>query len=124
MKATFGNCCIGPLLALGPLVSDGSGAPPFQLLPDDAAIGPAAGSQQTPAIARGGDKLLVVWADGRGNGAGGSEYETASDIYGLRLDAPGDPLDPVPFPVFAGPAVQDKPQVVWNGSDAGNKRGW
>lgn len=116
MKTTFASRCFGLLPALGLLVSDGFGAPPYQLLPGDAAIGPAAGIQQTPAIARGEDKLLVVWADGRGNGTGGSEYETASDIYGLRLDAAGNPLDPVPFPVFAGPAVQDKPQVVWNGS--------
>jgi hypothetical protein len=86
---------------LGPLPRwRGSALPPslrpasFHFLPGDAAIGPASGIQQTPAIARGGDKLLVVWTDGRGNGTGGSEYETASDIYGMRISPEGVVLDP------------------------------
>ncbi|MDW8309651.1 MAG: hypothetical protein RMK20_09785, partial [Verrucomicrobiales bacterium] len=88
----------------------------FNLLPGDAVVSPAAGDQAQPVIARGGNSLLAVWSDTRANPYGTSDYETARDIYAMRLDAAGNPLDPVPFAVCAAPAAQDYPKVAWNGS--------
>jgi hypothetical protein len=92
---------------------------PSHFVPGDDAIGAAAGDQYTPAIARGGDNFLVVWSDKRSNPNGGIyfEFETSNDIYGVRLDATGHPLEMVPFPIAAGPGSQEKPQVVWNGTN-------
>ena len=105
-------------------VHDNSGSAPSSKLPThfvpgDDAIGAAAGDQSTPAIARGGDTFLVVWADKRSNPNGGIyfEFETSSDIYGLRLDAAGNPMETVSFPIAAGPGSQENPKVVWNGTN-------
>lgn len=91
---------------------------PMQFLPGDDTIGPAAGDQLTPEISQGGNTLLAVWSDRRSapNGAG-YEYETASDIYGMRLDASGNPIDSVPFVITQGPATQENPKAVWNGTN-------
>ncbi|MFO7610613.1 MAG: hypothetical protein R6X35_15735, partial [Candidatus Krumholzibacteriia bacterium] len=52
-----------------PVLAQGTNGPPalsdLVLLPGDDRIGPAAGWQQEPAIARGGDQYLAVWTDGR-----------------------------------------------------------
>ena len=92
---------------------------PSQFVPGDDAIGAAAGDQSAPAIARGGDTFLVVWSDKRSNPNGGIyfEFETSNDIYGVRLDATGNPLEPVSFPIAAGPGSQENPKVVWNGTN-------
>ena len=45
------------------------------------------------------------------------EFETAHDIYGMRLDATGNPIDTVPFVITQEAASQDNPQVVWNGTN-------
>lgn len=94
---------------------------PPRFVPGDDTIGSAAGTRHVPAIARGGNQFLVVWADQRApfSSTGSSAYEfgTSSDIYGVRLDADGNPLEAVPFVVNAGPAAQENPQVVWNGTN-------
>lgn len=85
-------------------------------LPGDDLVGAAAGAQLSPAVARGGAMQLAVWSDWRAMPSGvGYEYETSSDIYGLRLDAAGNPLDAVPFVITQAPATQENPQVSWNG---------
>jgi len=83
---------------------------PLQILPGDAAIGPAYQDQQSPALARGGDLFLAVWADQRATGSG-------SDIYAARLDTAGNLLDAVPFVISQAPGDQVMPRAVWNGSD-------
>ncbi|MFN2166083.1 MAG: hypothetical protein ACK2U9_07450, partial [Anaerolineae bacterium] len=92
---------------------------PPRFLPGDDAIGPAAGDQESPAIARGDNSFLVVWSDKRAAAGGSifSEVETSADIYGMRLDAGGNPIDSVPFAITQGRAAQVKPQVAWNGSN-------
>ena len=91
--------------------------PNLNFLPGDETTGAAAVAQLAPAIARGGDNLLVVWSDRRSTPPGsGSEYETANDIYAMRLDAAGNPLDSQPFVVTQAPANQDRPQAAWNGT--------
>ena len=54
--------------------SAGAQAPvvtPRGLLPGDATVAAAAGTQQDHALARGGDAYLVVWSDYRGQTVGG-----------------------------------------------------
>jgi hypothetical protein len=54
---------------------------PAQYLPGDTQIRAAYNSQLSPAIAQGGDKFLVAWEDSHAIVTGGSESETARDIY-------------------------------------------
>jgi hypothetical protein len=63
--------------------------------------------QHDPVIARGGDGFLAVWADDRDGGH--------DRVYGLRLDASGQPRDPAPFPISA-PGAAD-PSVAFDGSE-------
>lgn len=90
---------------------------PGRTLPGDATVTAAAGVQNSPAISQGGDATLVVWSDGRANTTDTSGLETAYDIYGLRLDATGAPLDVTPIVIAAAPADQTSPQVAWNGAN-------
>ncbi len=89
----------------------------LRFLPGDAIVAPAAGDQAAPAIARGSSSTLTVWADFRANPYGGYEYETSRDLYGVRLDAAGIALDPVPLAIVAGRANQNYPKIAWNGSN-------
>ncbi|MCY3001814.1 MAG: hypothetical protein NTV21_08420 [Planctomycetota bacterium] len=82
----------------------------------DALIGRATGDQSAPAIARGGSTTLVVWADRRAS-LSSSGPESGLDIFGLRLDATGAPLDTVPFPIATLPGDDSAPRVAWNGSN-------
>jgi PKD repeat protein len=88
-------------------------------LPGDAAIEDAGGYQQAPAVAAGDASVLAVWSDRRSSPTGNpwTEFETAGDIYGVRLDASGQAIEPTPFPITDAPAFQDAPQVAWNGSE-------
>jgi PKD repeat protein len=91
--------------------------PALTFLPGDETIGAASVAQLAPAISPGGDISLVVWSDRRSSPAGvGSEYETANDIYAMRLDSAGNPLDSLPFVITQATANQDRPQAVWNGT--------
>ena len=61
-----------------------------QFVPGDEVGSLAAGDQTAPAIAKGSDSSLAVWADTRARALiGFYEGETSSDIYGVRLDAGG-----------------------------------
>lgn len=89
----------------------------LSLLPGDAVKSAAAGEQARPAIARGNTVSLAVWDDSRANPYGSYDYETSRDIYGVRLDAAGNSLDPVPLAIVAGRASQTAPKVAWNGAN-------
>ena len=67
---------------------------PSRFLPGDIAVSGAAGDQTVPVIATGGNTMLAVWSDKRAYPTGASyyEFETAHDIYGMRLDAIACPL--------------------------------
>ena len=101
---------LGFLLALAGAVSAVGLTPPV-LLPGDGAIGPAADYQVAPAVAAGGSLSLVVWADQRAAGSGGT------DIYAARLDANGALLDSIPIVVAQQAADQNMPRVAWNGQN-------
>ncbi len=85
------------------------------LLPGDLAIGPAVSSQQDHSVAKGGDQYLVAWSDYRGQAVGGGTNQSGGDIFGIRLDAQGQPIDAMPFLIAGGMGLQHKPQVAWNG---------
>ncbi|MFO1077754.1 MAG: hypothetical protein U1E73_08510 [Planctomycetota bacterium] len=75
-------------------------------LPDQATVGVAAGMQRNAVAARGNGASLLVFEDARGGD---------SDIFAVRLDAAGGPIDAVPFAVTMAGGNQSAPQVVWNG---------
>jgi hypothetical protein len=103
------------------LISQSAGAQapvltPRGLLPGDATVAAATGSQQDHALARGGDACLVVWSDYRGQAVGGGTNQSGGDIFGIRLDAAGQPLDAAPFLIAGGMGLQDRPRVAWSGT--------
>ncbi len=101
-----------PILALAGLAAGATAqAPnlaPAAFLPGSPVVGPATGTQQTPALAAGGGITLLVYEDRRAGD---------SDLFAVRLDASGSPLDPLPFPITKDPGTQTSPQVVWNGTN-------
>jgi len=90
---------------------------PPRFVPGDQAIAAAANDQAAPFLSQGGTTLLAVWSDDRANSTGGYEGETSEDIYGLRFDASGTPLESVPFAVVANAAAQENPRAAWNGTN-------
>src|SRR5512134_1534655 len=90
---------------------------PSRFVPGDATIAPAYKDQRTPFLAQGGDTVLAVWSDNRANSTGGYEGETSWDIYGMRIDDRGDPLEVAPFPIAASRASQENPRAAWNGTN-------
>jgi len=69
----------------------------------------AYGDQQVPAVARGRDGALVVWADNRNN---------VTNIFGTRLDDSGHVLDPQGIDFTPDSRhFQGTPDVAWNGVD-------
>lgn len=93
----------------------------LSFLPDDDAIAAAAGKQEVPAVARGGNQLLTAWSDFRAYPPDVDplfvEYETSGDVYAMRLDAAGNPLDAVPIVVSQGKGRQERPKIAWNGTN-------
>jgi hypothetical protein len=92
---------------------------PVPVLGDDA-VAPLAASQSGGDLAPGGPGFLLVWADERTTlggfvDQGGVPAET--DVWAMRLDAQGDPMDPAPILVGGGPFSQTMPRVAWNGTD-------
>ncbi len=87
------------------------------LLPGDVGVGPATNSQQDHTVAKGGNQYLVAWGDSRGRSSGSQTVQSDGDIFGIRLDAQGNPIDAVPFLIAGGMGLQQRPQVAWNGQD-------
>lgn len=85
------------------------------VLPGDAIVAPATASQQEHSIARGGEQYLMVWSDYRARSAGSQSIQGDGDIFGIRLDINGDPIDAAPFLVAGGMGLQQRPLVAWNG---------
>lgn len=85
------------------------------LLPGDLAVVTATGSQQDQSVAAGVGQYLVAWSDMRGQAVGGGAAQSDGDIFGLRLDAQGQPVDLIPFQIAGGMGLQRRPLVAWNG---------
>jgi PKD repeat protein len=90
---------------------------PSRFVPGDAAVAAAVNDQVAPFPCQGGATVLAVWSDNRANSTGGYEGETSWDIYGMRFDAFGAPLEAVPFAIADGPAAQKNPRAAWNGTN-------
>ncbi|MCU0223270.1 MAG: PKD domain-containing protein [Acidobacteria bacterium] len=90
---------------------------PARWVPGDAAVSPAAADQSAPSLAAGGGMVLALWSDNRANSTGGYEGETSRDIYAMRFDGNGAPLDAVPFAVTAARASQEFPRAAFNGTN-------
>lgn len=87
-------------------------------LAGDAASAPAFGTQELPAVCRGGDKTLVVWSDKRVDPSGSSPSAGSGfDIFAARYDAGGTLLDPAPILVSQAAADQSRPRIAWNGTN-------
>lgn len=98
-----------PLLAAFAVPAQSPPAPnlrPAEVLPGAPVLGPAAEGQRAAALARGSTSTLLVFEDQRAGD---------SDLFGVRLDPQGVPLDAVPFPVAKAAGNQTSPKVVWNG---------
>ncbi|MCA9923349.1 MAG: hypothetical protein KC421_13300, partial [Anaerolineales bacterium] len=109
------------ILFLSGVVTQVQGAviTPTDFLPGDTIIDLADGDQTSPAISHANGVTLAVWADQRSHSGGAlfDEHETASDIYGMLLDADGNPLSALPFPIVQSKASQTTPHIVWNGTN-------
>lgn len=91
---------------------------PIHTLLGDSLVGAAAGTQDQPQVARGGDRLLAVWQDSRTDLSGNLvQDEGGIDVYAARLDSAGRVLDATPIVVRQAPGDQKDPRVAWNGSD-------
>ena len=86
-------------------------------LPGDSVIAPAVNTQQEQSVARGGDQCLVAWSDYRGRSAGSQSIQSDGDIFGIRLDLSGQPVDEAPFLIAGGMGLQQRPLVAWNGQN-------
>jgi len=85
------------------------------LLPGDLALGAAVQTQQEHSVARGGDRYLAAWTDLRGQAAGGGTNQSGGDVFGIRLNAQGQPIETMPFLIAGGMGLQQRPLVAWNG---------
>jgi len=73
-------------------------------------IGPAAGDQQTLAVASNGQMSFAVWLDQRG---GPLQWNRMYDLYGSRIDSAGVSLDPMGIHIAS---VVTGGTVIWNGT--------
>jgi len=117
--------CAWLILLLTPAVWAEPSLSPLAFLPGDAAIAPAAGTQDLPDIAAGGGGYLAVWVDERSSliplgtitsgPVGVPGLGTMMDIYAARLDAGGNLIDTTPIVVTQAIMNQGFPRVAWNG---------
>lgn len=118
MQRQDGLCiCIALTSAL---VSRAQPLPPFHdlgRLAGDASIVPSTNSQQDHDAARGGNQTLVAWTDYRARSGGGQTVQSDGDIFGVRLNDLGEPIDATPFLIAGGMGLQQRPALAWNGEN-------
>ncbi|MBL8723569.1 MAG: hypothetical protein JNK49_05950 [Planctomycetes bacterium] len=102
------TCWFSVLGVALPLFGQAPNLGPALALPAPASIAPAAGLQRNASVAVGGQSSLVVFEDDRAG---------ERDIWAVRVDATGTPIDALPFPVCRAPGNQTLPSAVWNGTD-------
>jgi hypothetical protein len=71
--------------------------------------GSAYGTQASPAVAFDGTNFLVVWEDERIN--------NGRDIFGTRVSAQGEILDPIGIPISTASNMQVSAKVAWGGQN-------
>lgn len=67
-------------------------------------------TDEDPAVAWNGSEYLVVFTDS-------PIFTGDDDVYGMRLDADGNPLDPAAFPIAKRAEDQSFPDVAWDGEN-------
>ena len=72
--------------------------------PGGIAVSTAENDQRLPAVARSGDRFVVVWQDDR------HDWET--DIYGARIDTDGTVLDPAGIAISLADDFQFQPSIA------------
>lgn len=91
---------------------------PSKWLNGDALVTAATGDQSTPAMAHGTGGTLVAWADRRGSlFANADSAESALDVFAVRLDAQGSPIESLPLALTQDAGDQSSPRVVWSGTN-------
>lgn len=90
-------------------------------LPGDDVFAASVGVQKAVDIAAGNGNYLMVWQDERAVLSGATSISgplqgNETDIYALRLDAGGQPMDETPIVVCSLGHNQTKPRVAWNGT--------
>lgn len=68
--------------------------------------------QFVPDVASSGNAFMVVWADDRATGS-----DVQSDIYGTRVDALGNVLDPAGFAISTASYMQHWPAIAYDGTN-------
>lgn len=112
--------CLGVvLLAMSafPGIAEDPAIDPPVFVGGDGTLTLAEGEQDNGWVSPGGAGYLALWTDQRSTvPRNDSETETGDDIYGMRLDASGQPLDGAPFVISADFGHQRYPRAAWNGS--------
>jgi len=114
-QSLFGVALAALLFSFEPLSAQllPVGAP--TLLPGDTTVSAAAANQTVPALSAGGGMVLAVWQDSRTSPVF-TGVQSGQDIWAVRLDVNGAPLDPVSFAVNMDGGDQKSPRVAWNGT--------
>lgn len=99
------SCSTAAWLLLG-AAATAQNLTPAAFLPGTLQTTPTPGAQQVSAASLGSSSTLLVWDDARAG---------TFDIYGIRIDGAGQPLDAQPFPICSAAGDQRKPRVAWNG---------
>lgn len=89
---------------------------PALTLSGDLATSEAGGVQRAPYVAAAGAASLAVWIDHRAEVHSPLANQGGPDLYALRLDAAGQPLDPVAIRLPFAVADKRYPQAAWNGT--------
>lgn len=90
---------------------------PARELPGDALVSLSTADQSSVSLSAGGGGFLAVWTDRRAQLSSlGASPETGLDVWGIRLDANGTPIDAVAFPILRLPGDDTAPRATWNGS--------
>src|SRR5436853_526054 len=79
------------------------------VLAGQAGIVPTPDDQEEPSVAANGKGYFVVWADKR------TYNSTEYDIYGSRVSATGEVLDPTGIPICTDAGRQTSPRVAFDG---------
>ncbi len=87
------------------------------LFPGDLTIGPAVNPQADLVIAKGETTFLMAWTDYRSQSNGSQSQQSEADVFGIRVDVNGNPVDPAPFLIAGGMGYQRRPKVAWNGEN-------
>src|SRR3972149_1464879 len=96
--------------------------PPHYRVGKDILITAGELEEEQPSISWNGKNYFLVWEDKR---------EGAFDIYGSRISASGEVLDPNGIPISIASSDQIRPRVLWNGinyfvvwQDKGRDKNW